>query len=165
MSIDFFSASCQEATITSTKFGICDDQDGAKAYTDQANSTNWVATVINNNAKPVTFTAIDNCIIIYKKDTNDKESSCDGMITFDNSLYLIELKNVREGWIAKAIDQLENTIKLIQARHDISAIRNKKVVACNKKHPHFTVLDPARKKQFFDKYQFRLDVQAHIVIK
>ena len=55
-------------------------------------NTKWIAKVINNNDLAISFTPIDNCIIVLKEGTLDKESTCDGMLTFSNSLYLVELK-------------------------------------------------------------------------
>lgn len=159
-------SACKEPSQTTTLFGICDDQNGTKAYTDTANNTKWIATVINDNARQISFTAIDNCIVVLKPGTKDKESSCDGMLTFPDNLILVELKDQGTGgWITRAIDQLENTIKLIQNNHDLSSIKFKKAFACNKKHPHFTTIDNEQNKTFFSTYGFRLDIQAEIVIK
>jgi hypothetical protein len=147
--------------------GICDDQNGTKAYTDTTDSSKWIAKVTNINEIDVTFTAIDNCIIVFKEGTKDKESSCDGMLTFAQSLYLVELKKQGTGgWISDAKGQLENTIKLISENHDLSNFRYKKAFACNRKHPSFTVIDTAERKSFFERTGgFRIDVQAEIVVK
>ncbi len=82
MSMIFFETDCEEATRNERQFGICDDQNGTKAYTDIVDRNKWIAKVINENGINVSFTAIDNCIIIFKEGTKDKESSCDGMLTF-----------------------------------------------------------------------------------
>ena len=167
MSVNFFETDCKEESRNEKQFGICDDQNGTKAYTDLANSTNWIAKVKNDNEIDVSFTAIDNCIIVFKEGTRDKESSCDGMLTFAQSLYLVELKKQGTGgWISDAKGQLENTIKLISENHDLSNFRYKKAFACNRKHPSFTVIDTAERKSFFERTGgFRIDVQAEIVIK
>ena len=164
MSIDFFHNNCKENPRKEKLFGICDDQNGAKAYTDIANHEAWIAIVINDSEFDILFTAIDNCIVIYKKGTKEKESSCDGMLTFNDSIFLVELKIQGKDWISKAKSQLENTIRLIQENHDISHFRYKKAYACNRKHPSFHVLQASEKKSFFDKTGFRLDVQAEIKI-
>jgi len=79
---------------------------------------------------------------------------------------LVELKRQATGGrIPVAIGQLENTIKILLANHDISGYRYKKVFACNKKHPDFTTIDNEYNKWFFKSYGFRIDVQAEIVIK
>jgi len=166
MSVNFFETDCKEHARTDNIFGICDDQDGYKAYTSITDSEKWIAKVINNANFAVSFTAIDNCIIIFKEGTNDKESTCDGMLTFPASLYLVELKDQEKDWLPKAKSQLENTIKLLYANHNLSNFKYKKAYACNKKHPYFTVINAAEKKAFFKKTNgFRFDVHAEIMIK
>jgi len=164
--IDFFNNSCNEDVRIDIIFGICDNQDGTKAYSENTNSENWIAIVKNNEQKEIIFTPIDHCIKIFQQKTEDLESSCDGMLTFENSLYLVELKEQGTGgWLSKAISQLQNTIKLITENNDISSIKYKKVYACNKKHPYFRVIDNEQKKRFYDTTGFRIDVQTEIVIK
>lgn len=165
MSVNFFETDCKEESRKEKEFGICDNQNGTKAYTDIVNSRNWIAKVKNDNEIDVSFTAIDNCIIVHKEGTKEKESSCDGMLIFKNSLFLVELKVQGKDWIPKAKSQLENTIKLITENHDLSDFRYKKAYACNRKHPSFNVLESSEKKSFFDKTGFRLDAQAEILIK
>lgn len=167
MIIDFLDTNCKEPSRKDKYFGICDDQDGTKAFTNQDDNNKWIAKVTNENETSVTFTAIDNCIVIHKKNSNDKESTCDGMLVFGQSLYLVELKNqAKGGWISEAKSQLENTIKLISSNNDISSFRYKKAFACNKKHPNFTVIDTSERKAFFERTKgFRIDVQAEIIIK
>ena len=166
MIIDFFNTECNEPVQNNSFFGICDNQHGTKAYTDIENENTWVAMVENTNKLDTVFTPIDNCIVILKDGTNDKESTCDGMLTFRNSIYLVELKEQRTGgWLPDAIGQLENTIKLIEKAHNINDIRFKKAYACNKKHPHFHVIDVERKRRFYTDTGFRIDAQAKIFIK
>ena len=167
MSVNFFETECKEEARNEKQFGICDDQNGTKAYTDTTDSTKWIAKVTNVKEIHVSFTAIDNCIIVLKEGTKDKESSCDGMLTFGQNLYLVELKKQGTGgWISDAKGQLENTIKLISENHDLSNFRYKKAFACNRKHPSFTVIDTAERKSFFERTGgFRIDVQAEIVVK
>lgn len=167
MSIIFFETHCTESSRKEKQFGICDDQNGKKAYTNIVDPTKWIAKVKNESKIEVSFTAIDNCILAYKEGTKEKESSCDGMLTFAESLYLVELKKQGTGgWIADAKSQLENTIRLIYENHELSGFRYKKAFACNKKHPNFTVIDSAERKSFFKRTKgFIIDVQAEIVIK
>ena len=89
------------------------------------------------------------------------------MLIFHESLYLVELKKQGTGgWLPHAKTQLENTIKLLHANHNLSAFKYKKAYACNKKHPNFTVINVAERKAFFEKTNgFRIDAQAEIVIK
>lgn len=167
MSVDFMGSACKESARTDRVFGLCDDELGDKAYSDVDDDTKWIAKIINNSRAAVSFTAIDNCITVLKSGTNDQESTCDGMLTFDDHLYLVELKNRRQGgWVAAARIQLENTIRLLQQYHDIKAVKFKKAYACNKKHPQFTVIDSAEKKAFFERTNgFRLDARAEIFIE
>ena len=166
MSMNFFETDCKEPERTDNIFGICDGQCGCRAYTSITDSKKWIAKVINNANLAISFTAIDNCIIVFKKGTKDKESTCDGMLTFPASLYLVELKDQEKGsWLAKAKSQLENTINLLKENHNLNDFRYKKAYICNKRHPYFTVLNPAEKKAFFESNGFRLDVHAEIMIK
>ena len=168
MSVNFFDTPCKEPARIDPLFGICDNQDGvSKAYTDDVNQNKWVATVINENETEVSFTPIDHCISILKEGTKDEESLCDGMLTFQNSLFLVELKEKeKHAWQSKAVAQLENTIRLLQTNHDLSAFKYKKAYACNKKHPLFTSIDNEARMKFFRATNgFRIDAQAQIVIK
>jgi hypothetical protein len=165
MRIDFFETNCQEPSKSDKTFGICDDGNGTPAYTDTADATKWVAKVVNENETDVAFTAIDNCIVLLREGTNEEERSCDGMLTTAQSLYLVELKDKEKNWIADAKEQLENTIRLLSENHDISNFRYKKAFACNKKHPHFRVIDNAEQRKFFRQTGFRIDIQAEISVK
>lgn len=167
MSVNFFGTECTEPPRLDLIFGICDNQDGTKAFSSINNDDHWIATVKNVSAHEVTFTAIDNCIKILKAGTKDKEKSCDGMLTFKDSLYLMELKEKGTGgWISIAKEQLENTIKLISENHDLENYKYKKAYACNKKHPSFTIIEASERRSFFKRTGgFRIDVQAEIVVK
>ncbi|MEY4978801.1 MAG: hypothetical protein RLZZ352_1071 [Pseudomonadota bacterium] len=56
------------------RFGVCDDQTGQTAYVDTfvGNADHWIATVENKNQVPVTFTAIDKCVIQDKPSTPEE---------------------------------------------------------------------------------------------
>jgi len=167
MSVDFFGTDCSELPLNEKLFGICDDQDGTRAYTDTQLKDEWIATIKNDNQIEVTFTAIDNCIIVLKKNTQNKESSCDGMLTFQNSIFLIELKDHGTGgWLPTARNQLKNTVKLLHQNVSLVNFKYKKAYACNKKHPTFIVIDNESSKKFFKETNgFRIDAQAEIIIK
>ena len=157
---------CQEKPRTDDLFGLCDDQNGKKAYSDVTNHEKWIAIVKNKRNIEIAFTAIDNCIIYYKKGKKDKESTCDGMLTFLNSIYFVELKKRKVGgWIEEALGQLENTIKLLQTDPIVTNCLYKKAYACNKKHPSFNTIDNEKKMRFFRNYGFRIDIQNEIIIK
>lgn len=167
MIVNFLESDCKESARTDNLFGICDNQDGSKAYTSITAERTWIAKVINNSGLDISFTAIDNCIIVLKEGTKDKESTCDGMLIFQDSLYLVELKKqATGGWLPIAKAQLCNTINLLHTYHNLSVFKYKKAYACNKKHPYFTVINAAERKAFFEKTNgFRIDAQTEIVIK
>jgi hypothetical protein len=162
---ELLGTNCTEKPRKDKLFGICDDQDGEKAYSLSTTSDNWIAIVINNNEESVTFTAIDNCIIVYKPETKNEESTCDGALIWNDSIYLVELKiQATGGWLPKSIEQLENTIKLLSPDF-LEKFKYKKAYACNRKHPNFTTIDNELNKRFFREFGFRIDAQREIIIK
>ena len=163
MRINFFDTACQEPPITATIFGICDDQDGSKAYTDILESNTWVATVENPEAKTITFTAIDGCIEILRGDGN-QERKCDAMLSYTDTIVFVELKDVNKRWIHDAIEQLEITIQNFRANYDLSLYKHKRAFACNKKQPNYAVIEQVTKRHFFETYRVRLNVQAVIKV-
>jgi len=168
MKTNFFITNCKEPERTDVLFGICDDENEDKAYTDIENEDKWIAIVKNEMQEPVSFTAIDNCLDVLKEGTNDQESTCDGMLTFNQYLYLVELKNQNtSGWKPRAFEQLENTIQLIKQDPNFDRFKYKKAFACNKKkkRPRFKTSDNERNRRFFAKYGFRIGIQSTIVIK
>ncbi|HTJ95426.1 MAG TPA: hypothetical protein VL424_20205 [Pararobbsia sp.] len=161
--MNFFDANCQQGPIVDTTFGICDDEKGGVAYVELNTPTAWVATVLNPNARAVTFTAIDKCVI---KDGEERDRGrCDGMLTTDQHLYLVELKNQRHAWKSHATDQLKSTIRFLQDSSDqLDGYRYRKAFACNRRHPSFNTVSNEEQKAFFREFGFRLDIQATIKI-
>ena len=84
--MDFFDTDCQEPIINETIFGLCDDEQGLKAYTNTDEQTKWIATVKNENNKDLIFTAIDKCVINDGEETD--RGRCDGMLTSDEHIYI-----------------------------------------------------------------------------
>jgi len=167
METNFFETDCQEPSRTNALFGICDDKNEEKAYTNIVDSSKWIATVKNDTQISIVFTAIDNCLNFKKEDTNDLESTCDGMLTFKETIYLVELKDKKKKWISEGIGQLENTIKIMLDNDDLKEFKYKKAFICNKKKkfPRFNTITNERDKLFFDKNGFILHVKAIIEIK
>lgn len=160
--MDFFDSACQEPPIQEKLFGICDDGTSEKAYTDVLDPSKWIAKVKNEKQIELIFTAVDKCII---KDNEEKgRGRCDGMLTSDEHLYFIELKDELKNWKTDAIEQLESTISFFNQHHDLSKYRHKKAFACNKKRKAFQVIDNEQNKRFFRQYGFRIDAQAEIII-
>jgi hypothetical protein len=162
MSLNFFCQKCQYPPITLHLFGLCDNEDGKKAFPDTENQDIWIATVRNNNNLSIVFTAIDKCVL------HDHEfkgrGRCDGMLTTENLLYLVELKNQNPPWQSDAIEQLKSTIQFIREKHDISRFKKLKAFACNKKRPKFVEIDNEKNKKLFRETGFRFDIQAEIII-
>jgi len=160
--MDFFQTDCQELAPNETIFGLCDDQYGLKAYINTDDQTKWIATVKNDTNKNLIFTAIDKCVI--KDEEEADRGRCDGMLTSDEHLFFVELKDEAKGWIPAAIKQLESTIEFFIEHHDISVYKHKKAFACNKKRRHFHEIDNELNRRFFRKYSVRIDVQATIIV-
>jgi predicted metal-dependent hydrolase len=133
--MNFFDPECHEPPRKDVIFGLCDDQNGTKAYSNTDDSSRWFATVKNDSRVELIFTAIDHCVIMGDEERGRRR--CDGMLTSTEHIYFVELKNQRGGWIADAIAQLESTIQFFMEHHDISRFRYKKAFACNKRHRPF----------------------------
>lgn len=161
MSLNFFNTDCQEV-LTENEFGLCDDQDGKKAYTNTDDKTKWIATVKNEANKSVVFTAIDKCVI--KDNQEIGRGRCDGMLTSPESIYFVELKDQKSNWIPDAVKQLESTILFFKDNHDLNHYRHKKAFACSKPHPRFFAIDNEFNLRFYRTYGFRVDIQAEIII-
>ena len=154
--MDFFDTQCQSGPYVETEFGICDDRSGLPAYVDTSDTDKWTAVVKNPSRTPVILTAIDKCVIC--DDDEVGRGRCDAMLTTNSHLYFVELKNQRSGRKQHAFHQLESTIQfLIQHHHKkLGQFRHKKAFVCNRKHPHFAVIDIEEKRRFFDATGFRL---------
>lgn len=162
--MDFFNPACQNGPFTQAKFGLCDDQDTTRAYVDTTTPSTWVATVDNPTQCSVIFTAIDKCVI---QDCDEPDRGrCDGMLTTENLLYLVELKDQRAHWQSHAIAQLESTILFLRQHHadDLIRFRHKKAFACNKRHRAFATIDHELKRRFFQSYGFRIDIHATVLV-
>ena len=165
MIIDFFKADCRQITYE-TKFGICDEDDKNPAFIDSSvDETKWIAIVLNKNAKKIVFTAIDNCIEILRE-SGDKGRRCDVMLTCDDSLFLVELKNKISDWKSTGIDQIEATLINLIENHEAYYYRFKKRKAyvANKRHPNFHVIENETMRMFSTKYKIWLDIRAEIII-
>ena len=160
--MDFFKQECQSGPFSQTQFGLCDDQNTTRAYVDTTAPAKWVATVENPLQKAVTFTAIDKCVI---QDSDEPgRGRCDGMLTTDDLLYLVELKDQKTDWRSYAISQLESTIDFLRDHHDLTRFRHKKAFACNKRHKTFATIDNELQHRFFRSYGFRIDIQATVLV-
>lgn len=160
--MNFFDPRCQSGPFSDTQFGLCDDQNMTMACVNTTDPGRWIATVDNPAQKIVTFTAIDKCVI--NDDEHAGRGRCDAMLTTDDGLYLVELKNQRTEWRTHAVNQLTSTIEFLRTTHDLSQFRHKKAFACNKKSRPFATIDNEKQNVFFRSYGFRLDIQATVLI-
>lgn len=86
------------------------------------------------------------------------------MLTTENHLYFVELKNQEPPWQTHAIEQLYSTIQIFMENHDISSYKKRKAFASNKKRDRFVVINNEFNKSFFRRTKFRIDIQTEIVI-
>lgn len=166
--MDFFKMQCQSGPYTQALFGVCDNLSDQVAYidTDAANAAkHWIASVKNDGQIPVTFTAIDKCVIEHEDEPG--RGRCDAMLTTTTSLFLLELKdrNFKSDWRQDACDQLESTILFLREHHpnQLQLFTRKKAQACNRRRSGFVVIEQALKRRF-NKYGFHIDTQATVVV-
>lgn len=168
MNIDFFVPECQSDNIKTGKFGICDSLDTSSktpAYVDYDNEESWIACVENVSGNSVTFTAIDNCVVI-RRENGEMDYRCDAMLTNVDNIVFIELKSQRRDWIQHAVwEQLYTTIKHFCENNDIGKYRYRRAFVCNRKHPRFDHSNKELMQTFYRKTGVRLNIQCDIVIK
>jgi hypothetical protein len=165
MSINFFEADCRTVT-NAQRFGICDDEDinvKTPAYINTDNESKWIAVVLNNTSQEILFTAIDNCIDIFREN-GEMESRCDVMLTCSDSLILVELKNKNADWLSSGIDQIEATLIRLIENHEAFyySFKKRKAYVANKRHPNFHVVENATMRRFSTEYKIWLDIQGTI---
>lgn len=167
---DFFKLNCQQIPVNKNNFGLRDDENGLPAYIIEVNKDSWQAEIINNQGNSgmgydIIFTAIDKCII---KDNEFKgRARCEGMLTTEKHLFLIELKDRKTLSSSEMLNQLVSTINFLKEFHakKLDLFTHKKVFGCNsKKKGRFIVIDNELKKSFLREHGFRIDLQTSIVL-
>ena len=158
MAIDFFQAQCQSKT-NETVFGIYDAPPATLSF---ENSDDWHVWVDNPYTKEVSHTAIDDCLGIPRSEGE----RCESMITYDEVLTFIELKD-RDGgrWAGKARDQLINTIALFKRDANIAVYKRLYGHIANKQRPNFKAGGKNFSQQFEDETGFVLRVSDVIKIE
>lgn len=165
MNINFFDPLCQ-TIINASVFGICDDPPppAKPAYIDTINQNKWIASVENINQRELTFVAIDNCIEIFRNDGN-MDSRCDAMITFQDTIIFVELKDRQSsGWLAKGESQLRNIIGIFAANYDLSSYKSKIAYVSNKSKPNFQSGQMTRIQKFKNDTGFALKISTVITL-
>lgn len=164
-SIDFFQPQCTTVNVTARHFGICDPQDGGKAFVDYDDYDSWIAVVRNDSGEALNFTAIDNCIDI-RRENGDMENRCDALLTGPHHIIFVELKDVNSDWIQHAVhDQLQTTIDIFKQHHPIQKYSKRFAYACNKQHPRFQVSHKQLMNDFYHRNRVRLCIVNEIVVK
>ena len=147
-----------------SKFGICDDKPHQRAYIDEIDGQKWTAVVQNLHRRKIVFTAIDNCIEFNKANGN-KERRCEGMLTFDDTIVFIEIKE-RKGdaktWAKKADDQLRNSIRIIQEKVNLDLYPVKKAYICNRNQINLNKSHAVRSKRFQQETGYILRVEKEL---
>ncbi|MBD2445463.1 hypothetical protein H6G25_20270 [Dolichospermum sp. FACHB-1091] len=167
MSINFFDTNCQSQT-NQPKFGLCDDpnKDKDPAYIDTVDCSKWIAIVENNQEIEVIFTAIDNCIEIFRSN-GERENRCEGMLTYNNHIIFVELKTKKSknsDWCREGENQLRKTISVFIANHDLAIYKSKKAYIANNKKPNFQSSQSERMARFEAETGFRLIIQNAIKV-
>jgi hypothetical protein len=151
MSIDFNKTDCHSYS-NKKIFGLCDNPHPAKdpAYINDSNEAIWIAKVINRNLKSVTFTAIDHCIDLIRAD-GKMSKRCDGMMTFDETVIFVELKDSNvtgNEWIKQGELQLKASIEFFEITEKARAFTTKKAYISNKARPRFRSSQQVRMDRF-----------------
>lgn len=167
MSVIFFKTDCQEKT-SATKFGLYDAENNTPAKIILSDEHTWNATVINDAGKEILFTAIDNCIEILK-DNGNMDSRCDVMLSYENNLFFVELKNKRDSWQSEGLAQIDATIIRMKAENEsfYFSFKKRKAIVANTKHqfPCFQDANIAQREYFMKIHKARIQFEGEIVIK
>ena len=168
MSINFSEAACQ--TFSDRKlFGLCDDPPPASnpAYIDETDGAKWIAVVVNEDRYEVTFTAIDNCILIKRPDGKPAKR-CDGVLTYNTTVTFVELKQrgaIGNAWVTDAEKQLRTTISYFESEDDAGNYNKNKAYIANSEHPKFKESQTRRMEQFFDDTGYVLRIENRIILQ
>ncbi len=167
MIIDFFEGQCQTFS-HQRKFGLCDDPPPARnpAYIDEMNGANWIAVVSNDDRHNVTFTAIDNCIDVERPD-GTMAQRCDGMLTYDATVILVELKQRSakgNQWVTDAESQLRETITYFEREDESNQFTVKRAYIANSEHPKFKETQMRRMDQFLTDTGYVLRIENRIIL-
>lgn len=166
MSLLFSKAECQEKT-NKTEFGLYDAEDNTPVKINLTDKDLWNATVLNDKSKTILVTAIDNCIDLFRPN-GEMEDRCDCMLTYDNTILLVELKNKRKNWQSEGLDQIENIVKIMikQTPDFYCGFKKRKAVVANRKHqsPNFQEANIEQRQYFWSKYKMRIQFESEIKI-
>lgn len=158
MAINFFQTNCQSSTRV-TVFGIYDIPPATLSFN---HPEEWHVWIDNDGAKLISHTAVDFCLDIPRAEGE----RCESMLTYDDTLMFIELKDSDGGrWAGKARDQLINTIRLFKRDAGIAGYRRLYGHIANKQRPNFKAGGMRFSQEFEDETGFILRVSDVIKIE
>jgi hypothetical protein len=165
--IKFTEAQCLSQS-SEKLFGLCDDPLPAKnpAYIDETNGRKWIAVVVNEDRHIVRFIAIDHCIHIQRED-GKQAKRCDGTLTYEETIILVELKSRgAEGnaWVKDAEEQLRASIVHVSNSDIADDFPLKKAYIANSEHPKFKDSQQGRMDKFFLETNYVLRIENRIII-
>lgn len=167
MVVDFFKVDCQKS-LNEKRFGLVDPEDGTPAKIKLKDEASWNATVVNDGAKPILFTAIDHCIEILRAN-GEMDNRCDVMLSYEDNLFFVELKNKRESWQAEGLAQIESTINRFKEENEeyYFSFKKRKAIVANAKHQFtcFQDLNLEQREYFMKTHKARIQFEAKIIIK
>ncbi len=167
MSVDFFKTDCKKDT-SEKKFGLYDAEDSTPATIKLTDEPTWNATIVNNECKTILFTAIDNCIDVYRED-GQMDSRCDCMLSYDSVLLLVELKNKKVSWQAEGLAQIENIAKRMieEGQQHYDSFTKRKAIVANKKQktPAFQTSNIEQRQYFWSIYKMRIQFNSIIIME
>jgi hypothetical protein len=167
MSTEFFKETCQSYS-DKNKFGLCDDPAPANnpAYIDENNGDTWIAVVDNERRCRITFTAVDNCINLFRTD-GKMAKRCDGVLTYENHLIFVELKDrstFGASWIKEGESQLMSTIDQFKKIVDVEEFDIKEAYIANAANPKFRSSQAQRMQNFLINTGFVLNIINRIIL-
>lgn len=162
MCINFFLISCKTNSIKEC-FGLCDDPPPSNnpAYIDENDIDKWIGLVDNPTLKSVDFFAIDKCVKVVRSD-GTLEKRCDGILNYDTNLIFVELKDRKKDWATDGMQQIETTIRVFTANHNIASY-NVSACICNKK-PFFPSSFITHIQKFKTNTGYKISFNPEIII-
>lgn len=161
-----FNTLCEDKT-SEKLFGICDDKPHQRAYIDTQDGRKWIAVINNDIRHSITFTALDNCIE-FNKANGKKESRCEGILTYGETIIFVEAKE-RKGpaktWAKDADKQLRNSIRLIESKVNLDLFSIKKAAITNRQQRGLKEKYSVRMKQFMEQTGYILLINNRINIE
>ena len=131
------------------------------------NGANWIAVVENTFRYAVTFTAIDNCVLILKTD-GSMDKRCDGVLFYNSTVTFVELKQRSQKgakWIVEGESQLRISIHHFQNVEEAQNYKVKKAYIANSERPIFRESQSRRMNQFLNDTGYVLRIENTITLE